>query len=175
MRPFIVTAVSAFILYLIFTSGSGEVAGLWSFDEIIAGLMISVVVGAVSGRFFCSSKNYRMANPLRWILLLVYIIPFFIEMARANIDVAMRVITGKINPGIIRVSPGLKTDLGILLLANSITLTPGTLSVEVDDESGDLFVHVINVSDELAGKEIAGEEDLFPLFNLVKWIRRIAE
>lgn len=173
--PFIVTAVFAFILYLIITSGSGDVLGLWSYEEIIAGVMVSAVVGAVSGRFFCSSKNFRMLNPLRWILLVIYIIPFFIEMARANLDVAMRVITGKINPGIVRVSPGFKTDLGILLLANSITLTPGTLSVEVDDESGDLFVHVINVSDELAGKEIAGEKDLFPLFNLVKWIRRIAE
>ena len=96
-------------------------------------------------------------------------------MARANLDVAMRVITGRINPGIVRISPGLKTDLGVLLLANSITLTPGTLSVEVDEESGDLFVHVINVSEELAAKEIADEKDLFPIFNLVGWIRRIAE
>ncbi len=175
LMPFIVTAVFAFILYLIITSGSGDVLGLWSYEEIIAGVIVSVVAGAISGRFFCSSKNYRMANPLRWVLLIIYVIPFFIEMARANLDVALRVITGKINPGIVRVSPGLKTDLGVLLLANSITLTPGTLTVEVDEESGDLFVHVINVSDKLAGKEIADEKDLFPIFNLVSWIRRIAE
>lgn len=173
--PFIVTAVFAFVLYLIITSGSGDVLGLWSYEEIIAGVIVSVVAGAISGRFFCSSKNYRMANPLRWIMLVVYIIPFFIEMTRANLDVAMRVITGKINPGIVRVSPGLETDLGVLLLANSITLTPGTLTVEVDEESGDLFVHVINVNDELAEKETAGEKDIFPVFNLVRWIRRIAE
>jgi multicomponent Na+:H+ antiporter subunit E len=173
--PFIVTAILCFILYLIITSGSGDVLGLWSYEEIIAGVFVSVVAGAISGRFFCSSKNYRMLNPLRWVLLVIYIIPFFIEMARANLDVAMRVITGRINPGIVRISPGLKTDLGMLLLANSITLTPGTLSVEVDEESGDLFVHVINVSEELAAKEIADEKDLFPIFNLVGWIRRIAE
>ena len=173
--PFIVTSVFAFIFYLIITSGTGDVLGYWSYEEIIAGIIVAAIAGAISGRFFCSSKNYRMINPLRWILLVVYIIPFFIEMARANLDVAMRVITGKINPGIVRISPGLETDLGVLLLANSITLTPGTLTVDVDDKTGDLFVHVINVDEELAKKEMADEKDLFSVFNLAGWIRRIAE
>lgn len=173
--PFIVTSIFAFILYLIITSGSGDVLGLWSYEEIAAGIFVSLIVGAISGRFFCSGKSYRMANPLRWVLLIVYVIPFFIEMARANLDVAYRVITGRINPGIVRISPGLKTDLGVLLLANSITLTPGTLTVEVDEESGDMFIHVINMDEKLAGKKVADEKDIFPIFNLVGWIRRIAE
>ena len=66
-------------------------------------------------------------------------------MAKANIDVAYRVITGKINPGIVKISPGLKTDLGITLLADSITLTPGTLSVDIDEKNNDLYIHWINV------------------------------
>lgn len=96
-------------------------------------------------------------------------------MTRANLDVAYRVITGRIRPGIIRVSPGLKTDAGILLLANSVTMTPGTLTVDVDEKTGDFFIHVLNIKEGLEKEKIVKENDLFSLFNLAKWIRRIAE
>lgn len=175
LKSFIVTSVFAFVLYLVITAGSGGVLWLWSYDEMVAGVFVALVVGAISGRFFCSTDSYRMANPIRWVLLVVYVIPFFIEMARANIDVAWRVITGRINPGIIRISPGLKTDLGVLLLANSITLTPGTLTVEVDEETGDFFIHVLNVDGKLAGKEKVEDREVFSYFDLASWIRRIAE
>lgn len=72
-------------------------------------------------------------------------------MAKANFDVAYRVITGKINPGIVKMSPGLKTDTALTFLANSITLTPGTLSVDTDDEKN-LYVHWINVDEEALEK-----------------------
>jgi multicomponent Na+:H+ antiporter subunit E len=117
-----------------------------------------------------------MANPIRLLLLAVYaVIPFFIEMARANIDVAIRVITGNVRPGIVRVRTGMKTNLGELILANSITLTPGTLSVDVDDASGDLFVHLINVPDDIRTKKSIEARELFSFFNIPAWIRRIAE
>ena len=65
---------------------------------------------------------------------------------------ANRVITGKINPGIVRISPKLKTDLGVTLLANSITLTPGTLTVDIDEKTNDLYVHWIAVKEEALKK-----------------------
>ena len=110
-----------------------------------------------------------MLNPLRWIIFLIYLIgPFFWAMAKANIDVAYRVITGKINPGIVKISPGLKTDLGITLLADSITLTPGTLSVDIDEKNNDLYIHWINVTTlKPTTHHICA--------NFPQWIRRIAE
>jgi Multisubunit Na+/H+ antiporter, MnhE subunit len=89
-------------------------------------------------------------------------------MTKANIDVAYRVITGKINPGIVKISPGLKTGLGITLLADSITLTPGTLSVDIDEKNNDLYVHWINVTTlKPTTHHICS--------NFPQWIRRIAE
>ena len=110
-----------------------------------------------------------MLNPLRWVIFLVYLIgPFFWAMAKANIDVAYRVISGKINPGIVKISPGLKTDLGITLLADSITLTPGTLSVDIDEKNNDLYIHWINVTTlKPTTQHICA--------NFPQWIRRIAE
>jgi len=174
MLAFIVTSAVAFMLYLLLTIGSGTV-GAWSIEELISGLALSLVAGLVASRVAVRSKEagkkspYRMLNPVRLVLFLVYLVgPFLLALIKANVDVAYRVITGKIRPGIVRLSPGLKTDFGVTLLANSITLTPGTLSVDVDEESKDLFVHWINVTEpEPSAKTVCGS---FP-----GWARRIAE
>lgn len=177
MLPIVLTAACAFLVYLLLTLGSGtEVLGQWSVYEIYAGIIVASVVGVISGKYFVKKESLRMLNPIRWIILVFYIVvPFFLEMALANFDVAYRVITGKIRPGIIRISPELKTDLGILLLANSITLTPGTLTVDVDKKSGDFFIHVLNVKEGLENKKVVDDNDMFFFFNLRKWVRRIAE
>lgn len=175
MIPFIFTAIFAFLMYLLFTAGSGTV-GLWSMTELIAGGVLSLVVAVLSRNYFSTRGDIRLANPLRWVYLVVYAaVPFFLEMAKANLDVAYRVITGKIRPGIVRISPGLKSDLGLLFLANSITLTPGTLTVDVDEETNDLFIHMINIERGVERNDICDCEDVFVLFQLPDWIRRIAE
>ena len=171
MKALAITAIVAFVAYLILTTGSGHLV-LWSIDEIIIGIIFSIVVGIISRRIFVK-KSYRMLNPKRWLFGLAYIGPFFIAMAKANLDVAYRVITGKIRPGIVKISPNLKTDLGITMLANSITLTPGTLSVDVDEKNNDLYVHWINVKDETL-KEMP-RDYRYVCKNFPDWIRRIAE
>ncbi len=180
MLAFIVTTILCFVTYLLLTTGSGtDIVILnkdflsWSFGEIIFGIILSAIVGIIARKIFVK-KNFRMANPVRWFRFIAYIFgPFFAGMAKANVDVAYRVITGKINPGIVKISPDLKTDLGITMLANSITLTPGTLSVDIDEDNNDLYIHWINVKKEALQKKpvdykfVCGE---FP-----KWVRRIAE
>jgi len=173
MLAFIVTTLVCLVTYLLLTTGSGSILGLWSIEEILIGLLLSMLAGFVSQNLFIKG-SYRMANPKRWILFLVYLFgPFFISMAKANFDVAYRVITGRIRPGIVKISPGLKTDLGITMLANSITLTPGTLSVDVDEETNDLYVHWINVKDEALRKKPV--DPSFVCGSFPKWVRRIAE
>jgi multicomponent Na+:H+ antiporter subunit E len=147
--------------------------GLWSYEEIIFGIILSVIV-AIIGRKIFINKSFRMANPIRWFMFLGYLIgPFFVSLVKANLDVAYRVITGKINPGIVKISPNLKTDLGVTMLANSITLTPGTLSVDIDEDSNNLYIHWINVKDEALKKTPV--DCKFICSNFDKWIRRIAE
>jgi multicomponent Na+:H+ antiporter subunit E len=174
MRAFVTTTSVCFIIYLLFTTGSGtEVAGLWSNIEILFGVLLSVIVGLVARTIFIK-KSYRMLNPIRWLLFLVYLIgPFFIALLKANLDVAYRVITGKINPGIVKISTGLHTDLGITMLANSITLTPGTLSVDIDEDTNDLYVHWINVDPKAL--ETKPVDCTYICGNFPKWVRRIAE
>lgn len=173
MRAFIVTTTICFITYLLLTTGSGTDIWIWSYEEILLGIILSLIVGFIARNIFVK-KNFRMLNPVRWFMFIAYVIgPFFVAMAKANVDVAYRVITGKINPGIVKISPDLKTDLGITLLANSITLTPGTLSVDVDEDKNDLYVHWINVKKEALEKKPV--DCKYICGNFPKWVRRIAE
>ncbi len=91
---------------------------------------------------------FRMLRYLPWLLW---------QVALANIDVAYRVWhpKQKITPQFIRVPLGMRTSLGTLIYANSITLTPGTITVSVDETKGELLVHAL--SDKAAKELLSGE------------------
>jgi multicomponent Na+:H+ antiporter subunit E len=170
MKRFVLAFVFSFLFYLLLTLGSGEAAP-WSVEEVTFGLLFSVPGALLAGRLFSAAKvkpTFAWLNPKRWFFLLLYAVgPFFAYMIKANFDVAYRVITGKIRPGIVKIHTGLRTDFGVSMLANSVTLTPGTLSVDVDAD-GSLYVHCINVKN----KNPSPEEVCGPF---IKWIRRITE
>ncbi|MEF8873060.1 MAG: Na+/H+ antiporter subunit E [Candidatus Thermoplasmatota archaeon] len=173
-KAFVSTFLLALFTYLLLTLAAGQSLAqeapwsqiIWSFEEIVIGISMSLIAAAVADHILCRKGDFRMLNPIRWLIMLVYTIPLFIEMAKANFDVAYRVITGKIEPGIVKIDPGLETDLGITFLANSITLTPGTLTVDVDDERSEMYIHWIKVGEDPT-ENIAGR--------FVRWIRRFAE
>jgi len=168
---FLIAAVVAYVGYLILTIGSGNLF-LWSGAELIIGAVFAVVVGAIVRNRFIG-KDLRMLNPVRWFTFIAYLFPFFFAMAKANIDVAYRVITGRINPAIVKINPRLKNDVSLTILANSITLTPGTLSVDVDPKTNELYVHWINIRPEVL-KDMP--RDYHPICDsFPDWARRIAE
>jgi multicomponent Na+:H+ antiporter subunit E len=74
---------------------------------------------------------------------------FFKELIKANLQVAYDVITPKfyMQPGIVKIPLDATTDLEITLLANLITLTPGTLSLDVSDDKKVLYVHAMYIKD----------------------------
>lgn len=167
---FLITAAVAYLVYLLLTIGSGTVA-LWSREELVVGAVFAVLAGALLRNRFIG-KDLRMLNPRRWFTFLVYLFPFFLAMAKANVDVAYRVITGRINPAIVKINPNLKNDMSLTFLANSITLTPGTLSVDVDQKTNELYVHWINVDPEVL-KDMP--RDYHPICgSFPDWARRIA-
>jgi multicomponent Na+:H+ antiporter subunit E len=83
--------------------------------------------------------------PQRLFWALIYVPVLFLHVVRANLDVAYRVLHPAlpIRPGIVKATTSLKSPAGRVLLANSITLTPGTLSVDLVDDV--LYIHRIYV------------------------------
>lgn len=166
MLAFLATTVFCFVLWLALTFNGS----MWGVDEIVAGVVMAGIAGFVSRQYFFNDG--KLANPKRWALIIAYFPRFLFELTKANLDVAYRVITNKIRPGIVKISPGLKNDLSLTILADSITLTPGTLSVDVDDERN-LYIHWINVKDE-ALEKLPNEYGNI-CSNFPKWARRIGE
>lgn len=77
-----------------------------------------------------------------------FILFFLYELVKANLQVAYDVITPKMymTPGIVRMPLDAKTDLEITLLANIISLTPGTLSLDVSDDKKVLYIHAMYIT-----------------------------
>ncbi len=118
--------------------------------ELVVGLIVAALIAVLPAP---GAEVYEELplTPKRIIFAIAYIGVFLAAMVRANLDVAFRVLHPRlpINPGIVRVRTRLKSRLGRLILANSITLTPGTITVDLDGE--DLFVHWLSVgSDDMA-------------------------
>jgi multicomponent Na+:H+ antiporter subunit E len=89
---------------------------------------------------------------------LCYAAVFLWECVKANIDVAFRVLHPDIpiRPGTLRVKTGLRSDVGITFLANSVTLTPGTTTVDVDKERGYIYVHCLSIKEGQDGVPAVG-------------------
>jgi len=128
----------------------------WSLDvqNVIAGIIIALICTVFIGHLFFD-KSINMLNPRRIFWFLYYIPVFFIHMVKANLDVAYRVLhlNIPIRPGIVKVTTTLKTDLAKTFLANSITLTPGTLTIDVI--GSDMYIHWINIRTENPEEETA--------------------
>lgn len=84
------------------------------------------------------------------IWFIYYILIFSWECLKANIDGVFRLIHPDlpINPGIVKIKTTLTSNIGLTLLANSLTLTPGTMTVDIDKEEGILYVHWIDVKSQ---------------------------
>jgi len=123
------------------------VFGTWIFftfsldaQELILGLVVSLVIAYIAKEFVFHEKPSKALSPLRWAGLVVYFFVWLYLEILANLDVAYRILTGRINPAIVKVPTKFRTDVGKSLLGNSITLTPGTLTIKAGD---DLFIHWI--------------------------------
>lgn len=116
-------------------------------QHLVAGFFVSAFVAFITKDLFIS-RTHLLIHPPRYWYFFVYYVPVFLwECFKANIDVAYRVLHPglPINPGIVKVKTNLKSDTALTFLANSITLTPGTLSVDINSDDGFLYVHWIDV------------------------------
>jgi len=130
----------------------------FEFNTVIVGVVVSAVIALAFSSFS------RVYSVIRWspkviVYYLAFLAVFFVELIKANLNVMALVFSPSINikPGIIRIKTELKSPIGRLALANTITLTPGTLVVDINDDF--LYVHCINIrsTDQAqATEEISG-------------------
>ncbi|HSP11693.1 MAG TPA: Na+/H+ antiporter subunit E [Salegentibacter sp.] len=135
--------------------------------RFVANILLTVIWVALTGDFAFS--NYIFGFVLSFFILWViskektesnyftlvpkvigFIFYFLYELVKANLQVAYEVSTPylRMKPGIVMVPLDIQSDIGITLLANMISLTPGTLSLDVSNDKKVLFVHAMYVTDK---------------------------
>jgi len=150
----VVVFVCLFLVWIGFT-------GTLDVQELLVGAICAGFVAAISYELFIEGRLKNKFEPKRWGYMLAYVPAYVWAEIKAHADVMYRILHPRmpIKPGIVEVPTDLRTDFGITGLADSITMTPGTLSVEVDEEKPCLYVHWINaetVEPKQARAAIAG-------------------
>ena len=136
---FAATATAALVIYIL-------MAFPLDLGEAVLALVISLLSALLMVHFL--PFDVRLLNPVRVIKALIYLPFFFRKMIQANISIAAVVLQPKlpIKPAIIKEETALASAEGRLILTSSITLTPGTLSVDIDDHT--IFVHCVSETGE---------------------------
>lgn len=89
----------------------------------------------------------RVARRVPYAVIFAFV--FLYELVLANLRVAWEAVTPgySMQAGIVRVPTDCQTEWEMMFLANTLTMTPGTLSLEVDTTTRDLYVHTLYVTD----------------------------
>jgi multicomponent Na+:H+ antiporter subunit E len=116
-------------------------------QDLMAGVVVALIVTILTRKLF-PEDIVKLLKPRRFLFAIIYIPYLVYYILLANLDVAYRVLNPylPIKPGIVKVKTTLKNEFAKTILANSVTLTPGTLTVEVDGDN--FYVHWINVSSD---------------------------
>ena len=121
--------------------------------NIILGLGLSFFVSLLYSKLV-KQEEFEFINPF---YLFIYLFILIKNLIISNLHVAKKVMSKdmKLSPAIVGVKTELKSDWKKLLLANSITLTPGTLTLDIKDDI--LYIHVLECTDIDKKEEITRE------------------
>jgi multicomponent Na+:H+ antiporter subunit E len=136
--------VSAFVGNILLALTWAAMTGVMSPVNIGVGFFIGYLI-LFFARDLLGTRTYAL-----WVLRLLEFGGFFLkELIKANLLVAHDVVTPshRMRPGVIAVPLDAETDVEITLLANLISLTPGTITVDVSDDRRMIFIHAMFLED----------------------------
>ena len=122
--------------------------------NIVVGIVISFSIALLYTKLFAKEDKFEIINPF-WFF--VYLLVLAKNLITSNLQIAKRVLSKdmKLAPQIVEVKTELKSDWKKLLLANSITLTPGTLTLDIKDDY--LEIHTIEFKEGSSKEDITKE------------------
>jgi multicomponent Na+:H+ antiporter subunit E len=112
--------------------------------EAVVGGIACIIITAIIYRYL--NFEFGLDFPMKLFRFIFIFTPVFIyELIKANLNMAYIVLSPKlpINPAFVKIPTKIKSPYGRLILANSITLTPGTLSLDADENY--IYIHWINL------------------------------
>ena len=163
-EKFVITYILLLITWLMLTQSFNP-------QELIVGAIVSAGVALFSCKILFTEQDKKF-NFQRLLSAISYVPFYFICELRSHFQVIRLILHPQmpVKPGIVRIETDLRSDFGITALANSITMTPGTLTVETDEKESALYVHWIEVD---TTDPQAVREDISDGFE--RYLRRIFE
>lgn len=128
-----------FLLNILLTLVWVALTGQLNYSNFIFGFVLGFFILWMINRTPSANKDYFYRVPK----ILSFTLSFFYDMLKANLEVAVDVITPNYNmkPGIIKYQMDAKTDFEITMLANMIALTPGTLVIDISKDKKYIYIH----------------------------------
>lgn len=149
LLPFILTFLIMFGVWIL-------LSGKFDLFHLSLGIVSCAIVAHFSGDLLFDSPRVKEL-PIAWIRFIRYIPWLLLQIIRANLHVTYLVFHPRmmelIDPRVIRFRSKLKSTLALVTFANSITLTPGTITIDVSI-NGDIKVHAI---DKASADPLPGE------------------
>lgn len=136
--------MNLFLVNVLLALAWAAVSGSFSLGNLIFGFVLAALALSLIREQVGSVGYFSRLRRVTSLLLL-----FIYELIQSAVRVAVLVIKPDMNlkPGIIAYDLKVDRDLEITLLANLITLTPGTLSVDVSSDRSTLYIHALDCSD----------------------------
>lgn len=144
MKKWIVYSIPLAVLWVF-------VNGTFNVSSMIQGLAVALPVAYFYRRFY--PGDTALDNPRKFVHIVPFFASFFKELFKANADTTYRVLhpDNPTDSKIFNYRTRLENPLAVTLLANSITLTPGTLVVDFSEDTRNLKIHVL--SGDIKGTE----------------------
>jgi len=144
---FAITALAMYAVWLLFTASFAPFS-------LVAGALGSVLIAALTYDVFIAQHEAGLRSFLpRPFPSAVFLLILVFCLYQSSVKMIVAVITGKVNPRIVHFRTRLRSDLARMILANSITFTPGTITLDLNDDH--LTVHWLFCSTKHA--KAAGE------------------
>ncbi len=136
MRRF---ALSFIILLSVWILTTGRL----SYEELVLGSFVSLAIAQLVYKFMIPRRG-ELNIVDRLISMLKFLVVLFVEEVKAHSRVTKAIITGDINPGLMRMKKPFKSEIANYFVLNGITFTPGTLTVVADDNDN-VVVHCLDI------------------------------
>lgn len=151
------------------------VSGTLHWQNILVGGLVAIIISGfmyenLTDDLRCEGNLVKKIVNLSMIQIPQYIFIMAFQLIESNVKVAKHALFMDIDPGIIKIESDLQSETGTTILANSITLTPGTLTLDMQKKLNktNLYVHWIDMktlNSEKAGDEIKGDVE--------RWLKKI--
>ena len=148
VTAFLATFILSYLFWILFLMQDFNILKMPT-QELIAGAIVAMIVSYFTNKYFVKEDGLWLFKKARILNVIVFIPIYLWELIKANCNIAKKAFSSKekIQPGIVKITTDLKSDWGLAMLSNCITLTPGTITMDIYDEENEetsMYIHWID-------------------------------